>query len=124
MSAYVVFTREITLDKLELATYSKEVLATLAELPMLRLFHAGFSADMGMAPAEFRALLDRVRDTYRDLARSIGMLLENAFGQAVTDCKGGMNSLRVHYTRQNSLRHTRLRSIGQLKGARAMVIAR
>jgi uncharacterized protein (DUF1330 family) len=30
MSVYLVFTREITLDKLELATYSKDALATLA----------------------------------------------------------------------------------------------
>jgi len=58
MSAYVVFTREITLDKLELATYSKEVLATLAEHEVKVLALYGSHEDLEGSSTEGTAILE------------------------------------------------------------------
>jgi hypothetical protein len=46
MSAYVVFTREKTLDKLELAAYLKEVPATLAGHEVRVLAPNGWHEDL------------------------------------------------------------------------------
>ncbi|HKN59813.1 MAG TPA: DUF1330 domain-containing protein [Candidatus Acidoferrales bacterium] len=58
MSAYLVFTRDKTLDKNELATYSKEVPATLAghEAKVLALY--GTHEDLEGAPTEGTVILE------------------------------------------------------------------
>ena len=58
MSAYVVFTREKTLDSHELATFSKDVLATLAghEVKVLALY--GSREDLEGASTEGTIILE------------------------------------------------------------------
>ena len=58
MSAYLIFTRDKTLDQRELATYSKDVPATLAghEAKVLALY--GSHEDLEGAPTEGTVILE------------------------------------------------------------------
>jgi uncharacterized protein (DUF1330 family) len=58
MSAYLVFTRDKTLDEHELATYSKEVLATLAGHEVKVLALHGSHEDLEGASTEGAVILE------------------------------------------------------------------
>ena len=58
MSAYLVFTRDKTLDEREMATYSKEVPATLAGHPAKVLALYGTHEDLEGAPTEGTVILE------------------------------------------------------------------
>lgn len=58
MSAYLIFSREKTIDPKELAIYSKEVSATLAGHPVKLLAVYGAQKDLEGAPTEGTVLLE------------------------------------------------------------------
>jgi len=58
MSAYLIFTRDKTLDQNEMATYSKGVEATVAGHPMKVLAFYGSHEDLEGAPTEGTVILE------------------------------------------------------------------